>query len=634
MKWLTVVSISDPVKERNEFERSLIRDEFVARKIGRGRGKRRFSGDIGEYPRSSRGRYARRGHYVQDEDDEMGYGKSRYKGNGRENFPRTYYRREECDYRNRDGVIHTLNKLILESFESLYGSDHSNAHVCSIIDTPNDAFATTGLISPNPRRPSLPIIEKKDEVKKSSSWSKEGKREREMSLLILPQPERITMPAAILPRPKKVGVNTNMGSGGSVTNDAASKEADPVNDVDFNEDTIHSVGSVSGPIMNLISQANVSEFSVGDSTSGSARTPAIGVAEAPSSRPMDATQLLFQLVNLLRSDDKALHGFRSILNSLNPTVSANLKTAPPNPFKDVTMPDSVDTEPPTPSTVEDLVVDISSKFGIGATEETSVLGQVSEIGVVGSHSNGKHQVDPVIETEDSTPAGSEAVACLKGGMKPALDRENSESKVKLYKLKSKYSKHMRDVPMQANDDSIVNPFSSHIPQFGGTTFSQDYSATNAAVASICGAVVNDDLTREELWYAVPDNLDSDSFEGESSAWERVHTLQDLKKATPPRYSTGKLYKPPPFYSIKKCPPKLVHSPGSGSTAAYNQTFQLVDATEDLGIVSRPKARHSTPFGKPIDHTFLHKSPATPCGSIDRAREKPWSAIDSSTSESS
>src|SRR5579862_7536240 len=79
----------------------------------------------------------------------------------------------------------------------------SPAH--AIIDIPNDAFDTAGLISPNPSRPSLPIVESKGEMKMFSAWTKEGKREREMSSLILTRPEKITMPAAIYPRPTKLG---------------------------------------------------------------------------------------------------------------------------------------------------------------------------------------------------------------------------------------------------------------------------------------------------------------------------------------------------------------------------------------------------------------------------------------------
>jgi len=169
-----------------------------------------------------------------------------------------------------------------------------------IIDTPNDAFDTAGLISPNPERASLPIIEKKED-KKSSVWTKDKKLEREMASLILPKPEKIVMPAAILPKPDT-----------KVFAVKGKKAESPI--VKKEEDHIVEKESIKEKIV-LEEESNV--------------TKSAGLVEEDKFA-VDAANFLVQLVTLLRDDPKALNltALKTMVDTIRPATASTSDESP------------------------------------------------------------------------------------------------------------------------------------------------------------------------------------------------------------------------------------------------------------------------------------------------------------------
>jgi hypothetical protein len=380
----------------------------------------------------------------------------------------------------------------------------------------------------------LPIVKTKDEVKKSSAWTKEGKREREMSLLILPRPERVTMPAAILPRPDKKKF------GGKVK-----KEIPPtVEKVESTDDVsppeVAKVESPTDIVPPIESVAVVKETS-------SIEPPA--TPETKNSETETAA-LLLRLVNLLRNDEKALGNLKSLVDGLAPKESSDAvaeKIVPSEHIEstETSMSNNVPPSPPTPPS-EDIPTAIVVE---SQTPDDAV------------------ELQPPAVVEITTEKSLKVVHPEIIVYPTRKSKDRSKSKERSHKHKSKHSKHSKDfiALISAAADSPT------VPQ--GFT----------AVAAV--DIVDEELTRDELWYHVPETKDHDDVDVSPTG---VYTLQDLKNNA--HRATGqvkKLYEPPPF-PITKGKTLAPYDRGSGSTDAYDATFQKVDAKDDLGVMSKPK----------------------------------------------
>ena len=302
----------------------------MARKFGRGRrtvsesGSRVGTKDIDA--ESVRGRKVARG---------------RLRRRGKGNYSRVQSTsRGRSRYRAKDGISISLDVLMLDLHlvaEALQNLETPGPLRGPIIDTPIDVFDTAGLISPNPERASLPIMTtpKEEIVKKSSAWSKEGKREREMSTLILPRPERITMPAAILPTPeelkklgrKRKGVDKVVavidgdvvsGKGGMSIVDGAPLVVPTatIAEVVAHESLPSVIVNTLQMDQHIATEQSLPQPATARQHNQRASAPTNEVSNAPS----ETTQLLLQLVNLLR-DEQALAALKSMLNNFDPPAT-------------------------------------------------------------------------------------------------------------------------------------------------------------------------------------------------------------------------------------------------------------------------------------------------------------------------
>jgi hypothetical protein len=82
----------------DDFEKNLIRRDSVS-KMNRGRGRRGFSSDGGEYRGTPRRSYSRHANYGQDDYDDFASRRSRSRGRGRGKYSRGQYKRGDYNYR-------------------------------------------------------------------------------------------------------------------------------------------------------------------------------------------------------------------------------------------------------------------------------------------------------------------------------------------------------------------------------------------------------------------------------------------------------------------------------------------------------------------------------------------------------
>ena len=502
-----------------------------------------------------RGKFVDHGSRVPSQ--EIADGKFRGRGRGRGGL-RSPTRNHKPLLTHKDGTFFSNSELIKVDLDPI---DTSTCHARSIIDTPNDAFDTSGLISPNPDRPSLPIARPKDEVKKSSAWTKEGKREREMSLLILPRPERVTMPAAILPRPdKKIGLKVkkttveNPPPQSEKVETAADTSPPKVEQLDS------SVASVDS---SNVSVETLPPLTSSDSPSGSAAVDTKDLAIEPptigTKASADAAQLLLQLVDLLRKDEKALGALKSLIDGDGVPPKSSPETADtviPSERTETRGSSGSNSAPPTPP-VE----------AIPTTVEYQPPPLVIET-----------KPPPVVDFTAEQPGKPIHAEIIVYPTRKSKDHSKSKDRT-VHKHKSKHPKHSREFIAQITAGADVPP----VPQ--GFT----------AVAAV--DIVDEELSRDDLWYHVPET--NDQHDDEVSP-KGVYTLYDLK-TNPHRYyrPARKLYEPPPFPVRGKLP--VLIDARSGSTDAYDATFQKVDAKDDLGVTSKPKSDSSAAtLEKPIN----------------------------------
>lgn len=464
----------------------------------------------------------------------------------------------------------------------------STSLVRPIIDIPNDPFDTAGLISPNPSRPSLPIVESKGEMKKFSAWTKEGKREREMSSLILPRPEKITMPAAIYPQPTKLG-----GRNVRVTKaDGTPEKGEKI----FEERviTVLPVQTDSTPIEEPVTEPVVVEITPSKDPDEES-TPPQKPAEYPPSvapattAPLDAAQLLLQLVNLLRADDNAMGALKSIVNSLNPNAPT----------------DATETKPVDPThliTPSDVVAHGSRTQGFAAPteklvevalKEHLVSRPVADVDATGSYvtkspevsGSPNREIEPI--SVDKKPLHTTCVA------HPLKEHGSSKDKHKSHgnSSKSRPKKHSKHTTVPV-DSTIDTPISCPSTQ-----------VTRPTIPS----PKDEDLTSDEAWYQVPEAkpLDSD----DEFAPRNSLKLEDIKSPSRPdpgflnhnptgnadpqvnralKYHAAQEHRRTRMRS-RSPPEKKGYGPVYGSSEdAYRRNFPSVDAEGDLRIESAKK----------------------------------------------
>jgi hypothetical protein len=507
------------------------------------------------------------------------------------------------------------------------------------MDTPNDTFDTVGLIPPNPERPSLPIIETKDKVRKSSAWTKEGKREREMSLLILPRPERVTMPAAILPRPER-----------KKTAHKPKREWEIDDSVPIVEETTKTFkeSDATTPVISVVNEVNpvtaetptvnkMDDIPITESKTSieSLLTRAIVEKDSSADTSLNAGQLLLQLVTLLKADDRALVALGSIVNGLHsPDVSSSIdqNKSPVDVPKEISQP--IDR-----TVVPTAGLQIALHHNVEQSVKANIDGTLISLPEIDLHFN--QSPETTAEFSGKTPPVAadnpveEAEVIVYPKQRSKSTKDKSKSKEKTYKSKTKHSKRSKDVLLSTNHLGIENyspqfpPIHSSIDNIPHGIVTPESASTNIKL------LVEEELAREDLWYNVPDIPRDDELENERYSAKGVYTLQDFKNAARrPSRSTGKLYEPPILFSIKKSPPKVVTknmAAGAGSIKAYDQSFQKVDAVDDLNITSPPKSAEIEKISllkrsKSLEIPSSRESTAAPAIATDAKQEKPINSV--------
>ena len=392
-----------------------------------------------------------------------------------------------------------------------------------------------------------------------------------MSLLILPRPERVTMPAAILPRPdkKKIGakVKKTTGENTSPTMEKVetTDEISPAN-VEKIESSVapaeHSiVPKDSAVISSHCFPVQIASSSIPDpSTAIDAKdTPSIEPPTIGMKAPVDAAQLLLQLVDILRTDGKALSALKSLIDGgLAPkSSSAAAEIVPFEKIEASQTPAIHDTFSTPP--VEDIAAAVESQPP-PATERKS---------------------PGIIEVPPEQPAKVVQSEIVVYPTRKSKDHSKSKECTS-HKHKSKHPKHTKEFIAQCIDGADVSP----VPQ--------GFTAVGTAVD-----IIDEELARDDFWYFVPETKDQHDDEVSPKG---IYTLQDLKNHPRRGGPVRKLYEPPAFPVKGKLPfPIDGHS---GSTEAYDATFQKVDAKDDLGVMSKLKS-DPTVLDKPI-----HLKPAS------------------------
>ena len=351
---------------------------------------------------------------------------------------------------------------------------------------------------------SLPILESNDGVKKScAAWTKEGKREREMSYLILPRPEKVTMPAAILPKPDKIGKRKTWES---TTSDK------PVAPGRLEERT--AAPHVERPT-----------------------APVRADQAAPAVSSLDAGQLLLQLVTLLRQDDAMLASLKSIVDGMasssyhltGPTQEPKVEASPLSPpvqeppkifsySESAPIRSDEKAEKPEingPTKAKIPLSDVEAKITPSPHEVTPSPTALAQGIIV------RHQTDEM--EKNPPPSEGEAIMAF------------PKTKIKSHKSKERHEKDERHKSKSKNSSkerSVVVP------------------VTGQHVIADAGPSDQDDLVREELWYFHDDGTE-DADESYESPVKRILKAKISSAVGNERpHIVGKLYEPPRLHGSK------------------------------------------------------------------------------------
>ena len=361
-----------------------------------------------------------------------------------------------------------------------------------------------------------------------------------MSLLILPRPERVTMPAAILPRPsKKIEATFKHGTNESLPQ---------VEKVETNDDVVApAVEKLELSFPEIESAVTPTETS----------STEIATTRTMHSAP-DAARLLLQIFDLLRVDEKALVTLKSLADGLGSKAKPETEKMVKSEYMastDISTSNDVIRAPPE----EDI-----ARAAVESRKPTGSLNLQASV------------VSGVVQVPEESPK----VVQHEMVVYPRKSKEHSKSKERSHKDKSKHSKHFLTAINAETHASIVRP---------------GFTAVD---------VVDEELTRDDLWYHIPETKEHDDVD---ILPKRTYTLQDVKEyASRNARHVRKLYEPPPFPMEGKIPFPI--NPLAGSAKAYEATFQKVDATDDLGVTSKPKD-DSAMFKKSIDLKSAAKSVA-------------------------
>jgi len=401
------------------------------------------------------------------------------------------------------------------------------------------------------------------------------------------------MPAAIYPRPMKLGGKTVRVT---EVDGTLQKKEEPVESiVSGNNVTVFPIRMDSTPNEIRAADATVPEIvlpMVAEDNPSTDATPAAS-SSSRSTPPQDAAQLLLQLVNLLRADDKALGALKSFVNGLDsptPTESApekrnkarsklgdsnlavssfdNIALAKPD--ETVAREVSIEGHTIVPPTSETLVSSRQIDFPVRPTETNSEM-----------ETNGENKSSLITTSVTSAPK------------KHRSSKDKAKSHDKPHKSKSsRRSKHVTETP-------IAEPISiTSIPPTAPSTTPSSLVITK-----------EDDLTSDEAWYQVPDPPRPHDSDAELSL---PHNLKFADLRSPPRTAPPGFNHNPTANANPRVNRALKHqaaqehrktrirsrSPpqqkGYGnkygtSEDAYKRSFPVVDAKEDLGIESLPKA---------------------------------------------
>ena len=352
---------------------------------------------------------------------------------------------------------------------------------------------------------SLPILESKDEVKKScAAWTKEGKREREMSYLILPRAEKVTMPAAILPKPDKIGKRKTWES------TTSARPSEP--------------GRAEGR-------------TVVPRVEGST-APLRADQAAPVASSLDAGQLLLQLVTLLRQDDAALASLKSIVDGMassshhpaGPTQEPKVEAArlsPPVQERPIVLRYSESAHIRSDEKVEtpEITGPAEAKIPLSAVEAKIPPAPRDAKPVPSAPAPRvvvRHQTDEM-DKEIPPPEGEEIMVFPK-------------TKTKSHKSKDRYDKdeiHKSKSKDSSKESSIVVP------------------VTGEHVIAAAPASDHDDLVREELWYFCDDGTEDADEIAESPVKRILKAKISAVVGNERPHIVGKLYEPPRFHASLK-----------------------------------------------------------------------------------
>lgn len=488
------------------------------------------------------------------------------------------------------------------------------------MDAPDDVFDLAGLMSPNPERHTLPLVEQKMEVKKSSAWTKEGKRQREMSTLILPRPERVTMPAAIYPNAekRKIGlirrvkpVSNELAPQGDTSEapkidtskEASAKAAAPTTIDEISRNNF----STTVNVFTVETSSDAPIIPIATSTdSGAAKVdPALNSTSTDSlPKTPDAAQLLLQLVNLLRSDDKALHTLTTLVNAVAPDASAVSVHKVTTHLQEATE--------PHPAPVGD---DALSK------DRNNVRVEAPSFDPVAKPEKQQPQLpEPfVFEGEVRTPMVGTAPQIDSTDMKEIdISASQSEPPVLIYPMRKHPTHKYHPVERQYKSNSSKSSRSSKLlPESRNTLSTRELHKQRAfsthvetrsapcdqirTIATVIReSLEDDDLAREDLWYNVPEGKRAIDFDSDEERYpaSTIYTLEKLKKLPQSdksysSYSRNIPANPPVVNLTRAANSAFSKSPFGGSNETYERTFPKVDARDDLEIVSKPNGYNAS-----------------------------------------
>jgi len=474
----------------------------------------------------------------------------------------------------------------------------------SIIDAPEDAFDLAGLMSPRPERPSLPIIEPKTEIKRSSAWTKEGKRKREMSTLILPRPEKVTWPAAIYhdADKRKIGlvkkIKTRLDAG-ATEEKGQSNGVNSKLSADISEMTLGDVAkNVPTPSVEVFTAVStVAPLSSSSSSDTPAEAPTTNIAPTIGNlgENLDSAQLLLQLINLLRSDDKALNTLTTLVSAVKDTPSESTKSRSNEPSVPVKHPKDA-------SDIKQTPIDTLPIIAIQCEAKPEGTNSAKSDNVLSEENMPKAGVEEAKVEEEAL--ASQPAVLIYPAKKHKSHKHHSSSAERSHKAKTRKLSREGNV----SDNSEIR-----------TRLDQEIFSASSIVAEPLRqkkppieSSSDEDLAREGLWYSVSGGKNSPDFETDeqrytSTAVYRPHTVNEAgpTKSHPVRQTAAR---PNTATVSTEMKTKSIYG---GSNEIYERTFAKVDANDDLGVVSKPLNSADIESISQVETSMLPKASSPP-----------------------